>query len=90
MYLVDKVVTGTEPTYLYRRHRRTHAFARMHYVDPQGRAGVRIQFYLQGVRILQEFRVASAVSILGEEQRDSTVGCKGGFWRANADTLSSC
>jgi len=41
---------GTEPTYLYRRHRRTHAFARMHYVDPQGRAGVRIQFYLQGVR----------------------------------------
>jgi len=32
-----------------RRHRRTHV-AKKHYVDPQGRAGVRIQFYLQGVR----------------------------------------
>ena len=33
-----------------RRHRRTHV-AQKHYVDPQGRKGVRLQFYLQGVII---------------------------------------
>merc|ERR1719367_975921 len=32
-----------------RRHRRNHV-AKKHYVDPQGRKGVRLQFYLQGVR----------------------------------------
>ena len=34
-----------------RRHRRTHR-KEQHYIDPQGRKGVRMQFYLQGVRIL--------------------------------------
>ena len=34
-----------------RRHRRTHV-AQKHYVDPQGRKGVRLQFYLQGVIIV--------------------------------------
>ena len=72
-----------------RRHRRTHV-AQKHYVDPQGRKGVRLQFYLQGVRILKEQKVPPTVSMLGEEQGDSSVGCEGGFWRANADTLSSC
>ena len=32
-----------------RRHRRTHR-KEQHYIDPQGRKGVRMQFYLQGVR----------------------------------------
>ena len=72
-----------------RRHRRTHV-AQKQYVDPQGRKGVRLQFYLQGVRILQERKVPSTVYNLGEEQGDSPVGCQRGFWRPNANTLSSC
>ena len=33
--------------------------------------------------------MAWAFCILGEEQRNSSVGCKRGFWRTDADTLSS-
>ena len=43
-----------------RRHRRNHV-AKKHYVDPQGRKGVRLQFYLQGVRILEEQEMPSPV-----------------------------
>ena len=43
-----------------RRHRRNHV-AKKHYVDPQGRKGVRLQFYLQGVRILEDQEVPSPV-----------------------------
>merc|ERR1712032_1658826 len=49
-----------------RRHRRTHV-AQKHYVDPQGRKGVRLQFYLQGVIIA---RIGIGISLFVSKVRN--------------------
>ena len=76
-----------------RRGRRTH-IAQRQYQDPQGRRGVRLQFYLQGVRgdgagdgVGFDTGVDVAAAGTGEEPRHGAPGLQGGLPGQHADQV---